>query len=81
MRSFITPDLVWRQPINALTIDQLKSYGLRALILDVDNTLVTQGEDIENPENEVVKTIKTLTTKMKDFLTDLFSFDRFNLAS
>ncbi len=48
---------------------------------DVDNTLVTQGEDIENPENEVVKTIKTLTTKMKDFLTDLFSFNRFNSAS
>jgi HAD superfamily phosphatase (TIGR01668 family) len=49
MRSFITPDLVWRQPINTLTVDQLKSYGLRALILDVDNTLVSDDEEDVSP--------------------------------
>ena len=63
----------------------LKYESIQGLIdnieTDVDNELVSQGEDIENPENEVVKTIKTLTTKVKDFLSNLFSFNRLDLAS
>lgn len=43
---------------------------------DVDQALVSQGENIENPENEVVVTIKKLTTKVKEFISKLFGFDR-----
>ncbi len=48
---------------------------------DVDNALLTQGENIEDPENEMVQTIKSLTTKVKDFVSNLFGFSRTELAS
>jgi len=48
---------------------------------DVENALISQGENTEDPENEMVKTIKTLTTKVKDFVSNLFGFNRTELAS
>jgi hypothetical protein len=48
---------------------------------DVDNALILQGENTEDSENEVVKTIKTLTSKVKDFVSNLFGFNRTDLAS
>ena len=48
---------------------------------DVENALILQGENTEDPENEMVKTIKTLTTKVKDFVSNLFGFNRTELAS
>jgi len=48
---------------------------------DVENALISQGENTEDPENEMVKTIKTLTTKVKDFVSNLFGFNRTALAS
>ena len=58
----------------------LKYESIQGLIdnieTDVDNALVSQGENIEEPENEVVKSIKTLTTKVKDFLSNLFRFSK-----
>jgi len=58
----------------------LKYESIQGLIdnieTDVDNALVSQGENIGEPENEVVKSIKTLTTKVKDFLSNLFRFSK-----
>ncbi len=48
---------------------------------DVDNALVLQGEDLENPDNQVVKTIRSLTSKVKDFMSSLFSLNREQLSS
>ena len=63
----------------------LKYESIQGLIdnieTDVDNALVSQGENIGEPENEVVKSIKTLTTKVKDFLSNLFRFNRIELTS
>ena len=63
----------------------LKYESIQGLIdnieTDVDTALISQGENIEDADNEVVNTIKTLTTKVKDFLSNLFRFNRPELAS
>lgn len=39
---------------------------------DVDSELLAQGEDLENADNQVVITIRNLTSKVKNFMNNLF---------
>jgi hypothetical protein len=59
---------------------QLKYDSVNSFIAnvekDVDSELVKQGTDINNGENAVFVSIKLLTTKVKDFVANLFGFNR-----
>ncbi len=50
LRELIKPDLILANPIWFLTTDLIHEYGLRGLILDVDDTLLGNNEKVVSAE-------------------------------